>query len=128
MPIGVIPRTVMFIPSGYSREGRLMIEIDSGEIIGSPDALRAMPGISRISRAASADTDEFSSAVAPFRITSSWSGWPDAANTRRSPAVNASDVTSTATVRPIPTAVISAVPLRCRRLRRLYEMSFMEAG
>jgi hypothetical protein len=62
---------------------------------------------------------EFSSASAPLRRTTTCIGCPDPANTADIPRVIAIDVTSTATVRPMPNAVINVVALRSTRLRRL---------
>ena len=47
-PIGSIPRTVTFMPSGVSTLGRLTTVNPSGETIGSPSVVVAMPGSRRM--------------------------------------------------------------------------------
>src|SRR5579863_940573 len=123
IPVGVKNRTVTFVSPVPSFLGNTTTSKSSPETSGCPCASRATPGSSFIIGNESRSTPPAeSSAVAPLRNTSTFSGSPLPLNAAFNPASNAIIKIAVVTVSAIPSAVITVALLRSFRFRMLYWM------
>ena len=119
MPSGVMPRSVTLIPCGASTLSRSITVTISSEAIGWPEFVRAMPFLNFMSWKLACVTTLISSAVPPLRRTRTCSGFPEDWSDVRSPPTSARIASSTATVSPMPSAVMTVVVFLTTRFLRL---------
>ena len=100
------------------RRPRFTTDTTSWEIIGSPSSC-SIPSSKRNTSKLSRSTMLTSSAVDPWRMTMRCKGSAVTLRDERSPSTKDPMPRSTATVRAMPKAVMSVVPLRTFRLRTL---------
>ncbi len=117
-----MPRSETFASVPVERFGRLMITKSSADASG-PEASRAMPGASSITRTSSRPKPLVISESEPERSTIASEGEPEETIARRKPDATESTPTRTSTTPAMPMTEDSADPRRSGIVRRLNAVS-----